>query len=83
MNAIAPAPNLRGDYASAAADYTLPQRHERIPPRDHATWRELYRRQSALFPRHAADVIARVVALPRVDRLRLRGLGGQGPPVLL
>ena len=36
-----------------------------------------------LFPRHAADVIARVVALPRVDRLRLRGLGGQGPPVLL
>lgn len=36
-----------------------------------------------LFPRHAADVMARVVALPRVDRLRLRGLGGQGPPVLL
>ncbi|MFL1462044.1 phenylalanine 4-monooxygenase [Roseococcus sp. DSY-14] len=54
MNAIAPAPNLRGDYAAAAPDYTLPQRHAAIPPADHATWRELHRRQSALFPRHAA-----------------------------
>lgn len=54
MNVIAPAPHLRGDYASAAPDYTLPQRHAAIPPRDHATWRELYRRQAALFGRHAA-----------------------------
>ncbi|UOV05876.1 DUF2946 family protein [Pseudoxanthomonas sp. F37] len=36
-----------------------------------------------LFPRPAADVIASVVTLPRARRLRLRGLGGQGPPVLL
>ncbi|MCX8132751.1 MAG: phenylalanine 4-monooxygenase [Roseococcus sp.] len=54
MNVQAPKPHLRGDYASAAADYTLPQRHHAIPERDHATWRTLYARQSALFPRHAA-----------------------------
>ena len=53
--AIPPLPHLRGDYASAAADYTLPQRHAAIPESDHATWRALYARQSALFPRHAAQ----------------------------
>ena len=36
-----------------------------------------------LFPRLAGDAIASVVTLPRARRLRLRGLGGQGPPVLL
>ena len=36
-----------------------------------------------LFPRLAGDAIASVVTLPRAGRLRLRGLGGQGPPVLL
>jgi hypothetical protein len=36
-----------------------------------------------LFPRLSGDVIANVVTLPRTRRLRLRGLGGQGPPVLL
>ena len=36
-----------------------------------------------LFPRLAGDAIASVVTLPRARRLRLRVLGGQGPPVLL
>ena len=36
-----------------------------------------------LFPRLAGDAIASAVTLPRARRLRLRGLGGQGPPVLL
>lgn len=45
---------LRGDYASARADYTLPQRHEAYAEADHATWRTLFARQSALLPRHAA-----------------------------
>jgi len=54
MNVMAPAPKLRGNYTAAAQDYTMPQRHSAIPERDHATWRELYRRQMALFPRHAA-----------------------------
>lgn len=54
MNVQAPAPHLRGDYACAASDYTLAQRHAAIPEADHATWRALYARQSALFPHHAA-----------------------------
>jgi Protein of unknown function (DUF2946). len=36
-----------------------------------------------LFPRLAGDVIADVVVRPRAGRTRLRGLGGQGPPLLL
>jgi hypothetical protein len=36
-----------------------------------------------LFPRVAGGVIARVVPFPSARRLRLRGLGGQGPPILL
>ena len=36
-----------------------------------------------LFPRLAGDAIASAVTLPRARRLRLRVLGGQGPPVLL
>lgn len=35
------------------------------------------------FPRAAGGAIARVVPLPPARRLRLRGLGGQGPPLLL
>lgn len=75
MNVQAPSPHLRGDYASAAADYTLPQRHDAIPERDHAAWRALYARQSALFPRHAAaayrEGLARLDAahgVPDLDR---------------
>lgn len=45
---------LRGDYAAAAADYTLPQDMAAYTAADHATWRTLYARQSALLPRHAA-----------------------------
>jgi phenylalanine-4-hydroxylase len=47
-------PGLRGDYARARADFTLDQRWDRYAPADHATWRRLYHRQSALLPRHAA-----------------------------
>jgi hypothetical protein len=36
-----------------------------------------------LFPRLHGSVIARVVPLPTARRLRLRGLGGQGPPLPL
>lgn len=36
-----------------------------------------------VFPRLSGHVIARAVALPYPGRLRLRGLGGQGPPLLL
>ncbi len=46
--------NLRGDYAATAADGTVPQHHAAIPEQDHATWRELVRRQRPLWQRHAA-----------------------------
>ena len=45
---------LRGDYASARADFTLPQRWDAYAPAEHATWRRLFARQSALLPTHAA-----------------------------
>ncbi len=45
---------LRGDYAVAAADFTVPQLYEAYSSEDHATWRTLYARQARLFPRHAA-----------------------------
>ncbi|MCB4821825.1 phenylalanine 4-monooxygenase [Roseicella aerolata] len=45
---------LRGDYASARADFTLPQRWADYTPAEHATWRTLHARQAALLPQHAA-----------------------------
>ena len=36
-----------------------------------------------LFPRLPGDIVASALTLPSVRRLRLRGLGGQGPPILL
>jgi phenylalanine-4-hydroxylase len=45
---------LRGNYAAARPDYTLPQEMADYSEADHATWRTLYARQSALLPRHAA-----------------------------
>jgi phenylalanine-4-hydroxylase len=45
---------LRGDYAASRADFTLPQHHASYTDDDHATWRTLYTRQSALLPAHAA-----------------------------
>jgi phenylalanine-4-hydroxylase len=45
---------LRGDYASAAPDFTLVQDMAGYTPADHVTWRTLYVRQAALLPRHAA-----------------------------
>lgn len=55
---------LRGDYASVRADFTLPQHHAAYSAADHATWRTLFVRQSALLPDHAAlafrDSLARL-----------------------
>nr|WP_277399949.1 DUF2946 family protein [Pseudoxanthomonas sp. LH2527] len=36
-----------------------------------------------LFPRLPGNIVASVLALPPARRLCLRGLGGQGPPILL
>ena len=65
MDGTLPA-GLRGDYAAARPDFTVEQDHAAYAPEDHATWRRLHARQSALFPRHAATAWRR--ALERLDR---------------
>lgn len=40
----------RGDYSRAASDYTCTQNYAAYTEADHATWRTLYARQSALLP---------------------------------
>jgi phenylalanine-4-hydroxylase len=52
--ATPPVPGLRGDFAAAGADYTVPQRWEALGEAEHATWRTLHARQAALLERHAA-----------------------------
>ncbi len=47
-------PRLRGDYAGAGPGCVLPLHPADYNAADHATWRTLFARQSALFPRHAA-----------------------------
>lgn len=58
------ASGLRGDYAGAAADYTVAQGWERYTPEMHDRWRRLYARQTALARRHAApQVLSGLAAL--------------------
>ncbi len=52
----------RGDYACAGSDYTCPQNHAAYSAADHATYRRLYERQSALLPGLACDAF--IAALP-------------------
>ncbi|WP_044564097.1 phenylalanine 4-monooxygenase [Azospirillum sp. B4] len=58
---------LRGDYSAMAADYTVPQGWEKITVEEHARWRTLYDRQSALLPRYAAPEF-----LQSLERLNAR-----------
>ncbi|MDB5854994.1 MAG: phenylalanine 4-monooxygenase [Herminiimonas sp.] len=46
---------LRGDYARADADYVVQQDCQAYPAEQHALWRRLYQRQSALLPGRACD----------------------------
>jgi phenylalanine-4-hydroxylase len=55
---------LRGDYAGAAADYTIDQGWGSCTPEMHDRWRRLYARQTALAQRHAAaQVLSGLAAL--------------------
>lgn len=45
---------LRGDYSHIQADYTTDQRWEAYSAEEHALWRTLFDRQSALLSRYAA-----------------------------
>ena len=56
---------LRGDYARAGADGTLPPDAVRFTAADHATWRTLVARQRAIFPGRAAT--AWLAGLDRLD----------------
>ena len=44
---------LRGDYASIGADYIVEQDWGAYSPAQHALYRRLYARQSALVPKYA------------------------------
>jgi phenylalanine-4-hydroxylase len=72
----APAPNLRGDYSHTHDDYTVDQNWEKYSAAEHALWRELYQRQSAILPGMAADDfianLARMNAadgIPKFDKI--------------
>ena len=52
----------RGDYSRAASDYTCLQDYASYGEADHATYRQLYERQSALLPGLACDAF--LSALP-------------------
>jgi phenylalanine-4-hydroxylase len=47
---------LRGDYASADAQYVVAQNWHGYTPAQHALWRKLYQRQARLLPCRACDV---------------------------
>jgi phenylalanine-4-hydroxylase len=75
MDAFAPpADNLRGDYSHIGADYATQQHWERYTPEEHALYRRLYERQSALVPQlacaefnHALTLIDAGAGIPRFD----------------
>lgn len=75
---LAPPPfsGLRGEYAAAAADYTLPQAWDRYSPAEHARWRRLYARQAAVTAAHASPAFLQALhridasrGIPRLDRV--------------
>ena len=60
----------RGDYASAASDYTCAQRWSRYTPEQHALYARLHRRQTAQLPGLACDeFIQAVQQLGPADRV--------------
>jgi len=56
---------LRGDYSHIANDFTTDQQWEAYSAADHALWRTLYDRQSALLDRYAAPEF--IDGLKRLD----------------
>lgn len=65
---------LRGDYAAAAADWTVPQDWESYTPAEHDRWRRLYARQADVTAAHGSPVFLHALhgldasaGIPRVD----------------
>jgi phenylalanine-4-hydroxylase len=65
---------LRGDYASAAADFRVSQNYDSYTADEHAIWRTLFERQSAMMADHAAPEFT--------AGLRLLGVDAHSIPVL-
>ncbi|HEY5809339.1 MAG TPA: hypothetical protein VIT67_15300, partial [Povalibacter sp.] len=65
---------LRGNYASAAADFRVSQNYDSYTEEEHAIWRTLYQRQSAMMAEHAAPEFT--------AGLRLLGADSHSIPVL-
>ena len=75
----------RGDYASAGPDFTVAQRWDDYTPAEHALWRRLYERQSALLSGRACREFAGSVArlglgagIPRFDEANEALAGATG-----
>ena len=75
----------RGDYARAREDYTCEQNFAAYTPDDHATWRKLYARQTALLPGLAAqsfiDLLPQLNAaqgIPRFEDINAKLLPATG-----
>jgi phenylalanine-4-hydroxylase len=71
--------HLRGDYAGMRPDYTVDQTWSAYSPGEHALWRRLHERQSALVPRYACrEFIGSLAALdfgaaiPRFDEVNAK-----------
>lgn len=67
---------LRGDYASADAEYEVAQNWGAYTPEQHGLWRRLFRRQASLLPGRAydefIDSLAKLNAadaIPQLDRI--------------
>jgi len=59
---IAPIPNLRGDYAGMAPDWTVPQHADLYSGEEQAVWHLLRDRQSSLAARYACAEFLRGLA---------------------
>lgn len=75
----------RGDYARARSDYTCDQNFAAYTADDHATWRKLYARQTALLPGLAAqsfiDLLPQLGAaqsIPRFEDINTKLLPATG-----
>jgi phenylalanine-4-hydroxylase len=75
----------RGDYSRARSDYTCEQNFAAYTAHDHATWRKLYARQTALLPGLAAQAfidwlpqLQAAQGIPRFEDINARLLPATG-----
>jgi phenylalanine-4-hydroxylase len=67
---------LRGNYAAAAPDWTVPQAWDSYTPAEHDRWRRLYARQAEVTAAHASPAFLHALAgldtsagIPRLDEV--------------